>query len=212
MARWRLAHELAFVAVDPLTSLSTGITLYRRQAQAAFTDAERQFFQSAAVHMAENLGFAAIQQLLLATRSGTADISSCGVADRSGMLQVAPADFQRLLRLEWPNWHGHKLPEDICQALVALSTPGFVGKRIVLRITTLSDVLLLQARAKRPADNLSQRELEVALLLAGGHTYKEAAQRLRVAPATVRNHIASIFAKLGVGKQSEMAVALRALD
>lgn len=212
MKHWRLARDLAFVAVDPLTSLATAITLYRKRKGAVFTDGERRFFQSTAVHMAENHGFAAIQQLLRSTRSGIADISSSGVADRFGLLQVAPANFQRLLRREWPKWRERKLPEDICRYLNTLATHRYVGERIVVRITILNDVFLLQARDKRPADDLSGREYEVALLLAGGHTYKEAAKRLGLAPSTVRNHLASIFGKLGVGKQSDMAVALRALD
>jgi DNA-binding CsgD family transcriptional regulator len=212
MERWRLAHDLAFLSVDLLTSLATRITLFRKRRGAEFTDDERRFFESAAAHMAENHGFAAIQQLLRSTRSGSADISSSGVADRFGLLQLAPTNFQRLLRLEWPKWRERKLPEDIGQHLDTLATHRFVGERIVVSITTMNDVFLLQARDKRPADGLSGREHEVALLLAGGHTYKEAAKRLGLAPSTVRNHLASIFAKLGVGKQSDMAVALRAVD
>jgi DNA-binding CsgD family transcriptional regulator len=212
MQRWQLAHELAFVAVDPLTSLATSITLYRKRKGAAFTDGERRFFESAAAHLAENYGFAAIQQLLRSTRSGSADISSSAVADRFGLLQVAPAEFQRLLRLEWPQWRERKLPDDIGLHLDTLATHRFVGERIVVSITTLNDVFLLQARDKRRADALSGRELEVALLLAGGRTYKEVAKQLGLAPSTVRNHLASIFTKLGVGKQSDMAVALGVLN
>ena len=44
------------------------------------------------------------------------------------------------------------------------------------------------------------------------HTYKEAAKHLGIAPATVRNHVTAIFAKLGVNKQSEMAAALRSIE
>jgi DNA-binding CsgD family transcriptional regulator len=212
MQRWRLAHALAFVAVDPLTSLATSITLYRKRKGAEFTDSERRFFESAAGHMAENYGFAAIQQLLRSNHSGIADVSSSGVADRFGLLQVAPTEFQRLLQLEWPNWRGPKLPGKIGEHLDALATHRLVGERIVVSITTMNDVFLLQARDKRRTDALSGRELEVALLLAGGHTCKEAAKRLGLAPSTVRNHLATIFAKLGVGKQSDMAVALNALD
>ncbi|HUN69832.1 MAG TPA: helix-turn-helix transcriptional regulator, partial [Burkholderiales bacterium] len=81
--------------------------------------------------------------------------------------------------------------------------------RIVVKVSKMSDVFLLQSREKRPVDSLSDRERQVASLLADGLTYKQAAQQLGVAPSTVRNHLSSIFATLGVRKQSEMASALR---
>lgn len=210
--RWRLAHDHTFLTADPLTSLATSITLYRKRKADAFSDGERRFFDAAAAHLAENYGFAAIQQQLRLARADNANVSSSAVVDRFAQLQIAPADFQRLLCLEWPEWRDRKLPQELCGCIEAGTDGRYVGERVVIAVSAMSDVLLLQARERRPADELSERESAVARLLAQGHTYKEAAKQLGVAPGTVRNHIASIFAKLGVKKQSEMAAALGSVE
>jgi DNA-binding NarL/FixJ family response regulator len=52
--------------------------------------------------------------------------------------------------------------------------------------------------------SLSEREHEVATLVAAGHTNREIAGRLFISPKTVEAHISKIFAKLGV--KSRVAV------
>ncbi len=56
---------------------------------------------------------------------------------------------------------------------------------------------------------LSEREIEVAALVADGHTYKAIGGRLFISPKTVEHHVASIRSKLGVGSRAEMLAALR---
>ncbi len=57
---------------------------------------------------------------------------------------------------------------------------------------------------------LSEREAEVAALVAEGHTYKAIGGRLFISPKTVEHHVASIRSKLGVGTRAEMLSVLRA--
>jgi DNA-binding NarL/FixJ family response regulator len=49
---------------------------------------------------------------------------------------------------------------------------------------------------------LSQRELEVLELVAGGNTNREAAARLFISEATVKTHLLNIYAKLGVNDRA----------
>jgi len=57
----------------------------------------------------------------------------------------------------------------------------------------------LLSRVREPApDLLSQRELHVLALVAGGSTNRETAARLFVSEATVKTHLLHIYAKLGV--------------
>jgi DNA-binding NarL/FixJ family response regulator len=49
---------------------------------------------------------------------------------------------------------------------------------------------------------LSQRELEVLELVAGGNTNREAAARLFISEATVKTHLLNIYAKLGVSDRA----------
>jgi len=60
--------------------------------------------------------------------------------------------------------------------------------------------------AADPAHVLSRRELEVLRLLAVGLDTRAAAERLHVSPATVRNHVQNIFAKLKVHSRLQAVV------
>ncbi len=66
------------------------------------------------------------------------------------------------------------------------------------------DTLDPQARA----DGLTHREREVALLVADGLRSREVAERLDIAPQTVKSHLKTIFDKLGVRNRVELAKRL----
>ena len=51
---------------------------------------------------------------------------------------------------------------------------------------------------------LTPRELEIATAYANGDTYRRIANRLFIAPATVRTHLATIYRKLGVSSKIEL--------
>jgi DNA-binding CsgD family transcriptional regulator len=55
------------------------------------------------------------------------------------------------------------------------------------------------------SDGLTQREREVALLVADGLRSREVAERLTIAPQTVKSHLKTIFDKLGVRNRVELA-------
>ena len=57
---------------------------------------------------------------------------------------------------------------------------------------------------------LTPREIEVLRLIAAGHTAKEAARELEIAPKTADNHIQSLYSKIGVSTRA--AAALFALE
>lgn len=62
---------------------------------------------------------------------------------------------------------------------------------------------------ERSAD-LTPCEIEVLRLIAAGHTAKEAARRLEIAPKTADNHIQNLYSKIGVTTRA--AAALYALE
>lgn len=55
---------------------------------------------------------------------------------------------------------------------------------------------------------LTAREREILDCIAEGRTNGDIAQRLSISPNTVRNHIVSIFGKLGVRSRTEAAAVL----
>lgn len=68
------------------------------------------------------------------------------------------------------------------------------------------------AEAITPVSNLSARELEVAGYYAKGHTSRQIAQTLFISPATVRNHIATVYRKLNVRNKVELVNAMVVLS
>ena len=59
--------------------------------------------------------------------------------------------------------------------------------------------------ARTEADQLTERERAVLALVAEGHDNAEIARRLYISPSTVKNHISSVLAKLGVENRVQAA-------
>lgn len=58
------------------------------------------------------------------------------------------------------------------------------------------------------ATDLSRRELEIARAYADGRSYREIADKLCIAPGTVRTHLAAIYRKLEISTKVELIHAL----
>lgn len=61
-----------------------------------------------------------------------------------------------------------------------------------------------------PSERLTERELEVVQLMAGGYSNREIAHALGTAEGTIKNHVSSILAKLGVRDRTR--AVLKALE
>ncbi len=62
----------------------------------------------------------------------------------------------------------------------------------------------LRADPSSPLAVLSARELEVAALLADGHSDREVAERLHISPHTVHSHVKQIYRQFAVGSRPEL--------
>jgi len=70
------------------------------------------------------------------------------------------------------------------------------------------------ARKSDPStlNQLTPRELQIALDLASGLTTREAAAKLYLSPKTVEYQLRSVYRKLGIASRSELAGAVRPAD
>jgi two-component system, NarL family, nitrate/nitrite response regulator NarL len=95
---------------------------------------------------------------------------------------------------------GYLLKDIDAARLPAVLSRAARGETVLPRGLVAALVRELRARERRPAfaERLTAREAEVLGLLREGLTTAEIADRLFVAPVTVRTHVASILKKLGV--------------
>ena len=68
--------------------------------------------------------------------------------------------------------------------------------------------LLMQEKARRPAESLTAREKTIAAHVALGLSNAEIAGDLKISIQTVKNHLGSIFDKVGVTSRLELATWL----
>jgi DNA-binding NarL/FixJ family response regulator len=62
---------------------------------------------------------------------------------------------------------------------------------------------LLKRLGEGPVGGLSERETEIVVLAARGLSNFQIARELRLSEATVKRHLANVYAKIGVGSRSE---------
>lgn len=106
---------------------------------------------------------------------------------------------------------GYLLKGTSLQSLVAGINAAVAGESLISAAVGAKLFERLRADDRRTAverqvyTGLSQREIEILKLLAGGKQNAEIAQDLFISPNTVRNHISNILAKLQMSNRIEAA-------
>jgi DNA-binding CsgD family transcriptional regulator len=131
---------------------------------------------------------------------------------------ATPAAARLLVRYFGPGPDG-RLPEPVRSWLrhdarllnwYGLSLPSRGPLRVErgnrrLTISRVGHTLLLEEQIA----TLTDREREIVDLLAAGRSNADIAERLTIAPTTVRKHLENIYAKLGVGSRTAAVAATR---
>jgi DNA-binding NarL/FixJ family response regulator len=93
-------------------------------------------------------------------------------------------------------------PADFCEAAMALAG----GKRGVMAIPSASIDPTQAARSSQVLARLSARELDVLRALTTGARSEMIARNLGISPKTLRNHISSIYHKLGIFDRAQAVI------
>lgn len=128
------------------------------------------------------------------------------IADDRGTLLQSDDDFLALIALEWPQAVVSSLPLPLLS--LALARGRLTGLSVVVRTRCEAGLLFVAIRRRQDVDELSERELMVAIKLTEGFTQKEVAVLLSRSPETVRSHVKAIFRKLKITNAMALAVKI----
>jgi DNA-binding NarL/FixJ family response regulator len=88
--------------------------------------------------------------------------------------------------------------------IAPLARLSATGTDVVIDLTTLDTPVIVASprTTPLPLDRLTPRQREVAALIAEGHPNKVIAARLGLSPATVKDHVHAILARLGLASRA----------
>ena len=201
--RYHIEWSLGTLLVDPATSPSEFLTVWRHDPQQPFTEAERQAKQLLMPHLAEAFRAVRLQHFLKDTELR---LKAWALADDQGFIREMSPAFGASLRAHWPNWYGSLLPDALAQCVV--EGRAYTSKTrgaLAVEVRPSDDLPFLEIKTKGPLDRLTAREGEIMARYANGETYLVIASALALSPTTVRNHIAHCFKKLDVKNKAELA-------
>lgn len=108
-------------------------------------------------------------------------------------------------------------PDVLRQVATVVSNGGlWIGQSLLQRLVTGT----AKSYGQRPNEvknfgwesKLSERELQVAKLVAGGASNKEVADRLSISERTVKAHLTAIFEKLGLRDRLQLSVTVNGIS
>jgi len=202
--RHDIRELMCIIVVDPVTQLFEHLALYRSADLPRFSQFDCELLTCLMPHLVAAMSNNQIRAML-AMRESLADRETLGLAvcDHHGILQHAEAGFIEMLQGHWPDWSGPALPMAVRAGVLDVQT-------LRIEMTEVGNSLVLVGRARSSLQRLSPREYDVARSVGRGQTYKEIARELGLAPNTVRHHIRTIYAKLGVNDKVRVARLLHA--
>jgi DNA-binding NarL/FixJ family response regulator len=111
----------------------------------------------------------------------------------------------------------HAAPEVLQQVALVVGNGGlWVGQSLLRRLVGGTS-RALAARTERPprvdwATVLSEREVQVARLVAGGASNREVADQLSITERTVKAHMSAIFEKLGLRDRLQLSLRINGIQ
>ena len=171
-----------------------------------WSQAEREFLQCAVDQLS------CAMKLSTSEPGGAPDYGGATIfVNESGIGILGLENMRRQLGKLWEGWDGDALPDRL-RSLINMPGEHILTDRGLMVFCEAAPraegmgFRRLTLRRISPVDLLTQRECEVGRLLAKGHSHKEVARFLGVAPNTVRNQTQSIYGKVGVSSRAELAM------
>lgn len=203
-APWGVEHELNVAIPSPLWHTKT--FLFDRADGRDFTERDRLVLDLLQPHLARLWQAAKTRRLL---KAALAELDRLDEHESRGVVLLGVGDevefasppARRLLR-EFFAATGGELPVALVDWLDAGADQPLIRRRgeRQLVVKRAADSLLLEERQQDV--QLTARERDVLSWVARGKTNAEIAERLWLAPSTVRKHLENVYAKLGVNTRT----------
>lgn len=185
--------------LDHRSGLYSLVTLYRKNREQCFTEAERAYQKRFTFHLF-NAASHAFFLHLTKTHAARPTGSGAAVVDSTGAFHEATVRFLDMLDERFPTRSPHEMPIPIPEPD---QTTSF--QDLMVRCEPLGDLSLLTIWPAGPLDRLTLREREIVTCVAQGLSFKQVAKKIGVAPSTVANHLYRVYRKLGVYSRTELA-------
>jgi DNA-binding CsgD family transcriptional regulator len=197
---WRRfdAHNMvATIMAEPIDGYVSFVGLCNATPSRPFDDHDRALKELLMPHLSSALRLSRESFALAAAGPG----EGVALVDRAGRILASREPFSSLARDEWST-KAARVPASVLSA--SSGSGRWRGRTIQLQIKRLEHHYLVLAKRRDRLDQLTHREQEVALAFAEGLSYRKVGERLQIAPATARNHLARIYDKLGISTKSEL--------
>lgn len=185
------------------------ISSYRVGAEARnWSEAERDYLQCAVDQLSSAMKLTSAEPGR-PDRPGTVTI----LASENGIGLLGLTALRAQFGEVWPRWTGDHLPDQLARLIGCPGQHILPDRDLVVTVECAPrfqgmGLRRLTLRRLTRIDMLTPREREVAHALSDGHSHKEVARLLGLAPATVRNQTQAIYQKLGVDNRASLCAAL----
>ena len=203
VAEFGIQQALCTVVVNPELQLTTFLSLYRHSAAPRFSREEAALKQLVMPHLWATWTSNWIAQLDHIRAHSAVRRAALAIADSLGTLHTAEPGFLDIMRQEWPEWQGPRLPPLIQDCLRTQSRAA--GSQVLARAFPVCGLFLVEVRTRSPLDRLTPRERAIADGFSRGKSHKVIALELRLSPATIRSHLRTVYAKLGISDKAQLA-------
>lgn len=202
-----LCELLVIGLLDPVAELVSFLSVGKQDPTSHFHSTDQRWFELLMPHLGAMLDMSRLNDVLLRRTSSEAPNGLLAATDVKGILHVAEPGFTELLRGEWPDWVGPWLPKPLRAHLGSGSEP-FRGRCVNAEFSRLDAQLLVKLSPRTLLEELTAQEIAVARMFGNGHSHKDVARALAIAPATARHHLRSIYTKLQVNDKAALAQML----
>lgn len=194
-------HSLVLEGLKSLLSTEPGIEVV-----ALCTDG-REAVEAVAEHRPDVLVMDAVMPELDGTEA-LARMEELGIRVPTIVLSAA-LDDQRLMRCMELGVEGIVLKESAASTLIETINGVSRGERVIPEGVSKRALALLSRRKGEGEPDLTPREMQITVLVAGGASNKSVARSLAIAEGTVKLHLHRVYRKLGVANRVQLSLVAR---